>query len=169
MERVPLARGPDLVQQLGLLPASYLPFLCCIVCEQLVDSPLLVPPLPLSSPAGVTAMSYTVGLAYIYPPFLGHKFCLLRQLAAAIHNFLVLAGRSDGFTGPFAFLRSPSVVQFLKLVLILPEHDPSVSPNLAQCGTDSLLTLLTLELRETQAGMGLPLTPWVSHFTRILC
>lgn len=158
LEQVYMAKGPDLFRQLGLLPPSYVPLLCCIVSEQLGASPLLVPSMPLSLSAGVKASSYTVGLNYKYPVDSPYKYRLLRQLSVAVNNFLMLANRSNGYSGPFAFLRSPSVLQFLKVILILPDDSPSARPRMTQYVTDCLHALLTLEVEETQDNQGVPLS-----------
>ncbi|MEW5305313.1 MAG: hypothetical protein WDW36_007862 [Sanguina aurantia] len=152
----------SLVTQLRALPGSFFPLLCCIATEQFGGAPVVVPPTPAAAAVHglggrlVPATTYTKDNGY-GDSTSAYAYNLFILLATAVNNFLAAAeDRGDGYGGPFAFLRSPSVAQLLKVVLTLPEESPPAWPNPMHCGINSLHALLTLSRDQTQSSPGRP-------------
>lgn len=163
----------DMVSHLQALPSSFIPLLCCIATEQFGGAPLLVePPAQQANTAlhggghgssASRATNNTGGSFYNYGTPTAHTYSLFRYLVSTINNILAVADKEC--TGPFAFLRTPSVVQLLKVVLTMPEESPSADKMHVNQSAVCLRNLLNLAREEAEASLGklLPLCDGVTN------
>lgn len=130
-----------LLSCLGLLPSSFIPLLCCIVCEQFSSVPLVVQ-----------------GVQEVARPSAGvvgncsHTLHFLRDnLLAVIYNLLVHADQSTGSERLFACLHAPAVLQYLKGVIIRPGNLPHISSKLEEPSMTCLVQILMRSIRFSPA------------------
>lgn len=147
-----------LLHHLDLLPQGFLPLLCCIVSEQLSDTPRLVPPDQLQAAAAVlSATTNTQGLTRVHSPPLSSRqpFC---HMVATISNLHKHADRITGNIGPHTFLTSPAILHFLKGIVLPLGQTPETTPVQLQRSINCLQVVLSTTLQCAQRSRNPPLS-----------
>lgn len=105
-----------LLSRLGLLPSSFIPLLCCIICEQFSNVPCVVQGVQEVARPSAGVVGNCSDTLYF----------LLDNLLTVIYNLLVHADQSTGSERLFACLHAPAVLQYLKGVIIGPGNLPHI-------------------------------------------
>lgn len=136
------------------LPASLVPFICCIMTEQFGEQPLLVsqPSLPADISAcwydqSVDPMSYYIPIQHV-----------LTMLIEEIINFVCL-DRITGHGEHFQFLTAPALSQLLKAVVILTNRSLFSAPELIQSSVRCLVRVLFLVFKSERDSLHTPVLP----------
>lgn len=136
------APGSELLSHLNSIPANLTPLLCCIISEQFGTLPSLcstisVQPgchssdVQMQASAGRAVRAYSHQLSCTYnPPPCGYKLC--HSLVRLVTRFTEQESNMGDGIKVFAFLRSPSVIHTLRVILLLPRQARPTIPTLVE-------------------------------------